>query len=73
MNGWEWPQTAQPIAEQFQTYHLTHEFYHEVQQRDSTQAYCQWYAEMADSHQQEFKKMRGDFNLFGYFLRGFRA
>ncbi len=63
------PEIYQPAAEVFQTYQVTHEFYQEVQYREAFQQHCQWYTETAQRHQQELEKMRGDFNLFGWFSR----
>ncbi|MGL5083438.1 MAG: hypothetical protein ACRC8A_18315 [Microcoleaceae cyanobacterium] len=72
--GWESPsQTRKLISEQFQVQQLTYDFYQEVQHREVLENYCQWYAETAKRHQQELEKMRGDFNIFGYFLGGDRS
>jgi hypothetical protein len=62
------PEIYQPAAEIFQAYQVTHEFYQEAQYREAFQQHCQWYYETAQSHQQELEKMRGDFNLLGWFL-----
>ncbi|EAW38241.1 hypothetical protein [Lyngbya sp. PCC 8106] len=60
----------QSEIEILQAYQVTHEFYQEVQYREDFEQYCQWYAETAERHQQELQKMRGDINLFSWFLRG---
>ncbi len=60
----------QPIVEVLQAHQLAHEFHQEVAQREAFDAYCDWYYAIAAQHQQELTKMRGDFNLLGWFYRG---
>ncbi|MGF1495059.1 MAG: hypothetical protein ACFBSC_21960 [Microcoleaceae cyanobacterium] len=68
--GLEWTaKVRRPESEQFQIYQFTQEFYQEVERREAWEQHCQWYAETAQRHQQELKKMRSDINFFGYFLR----
>lgn len=62
------PEIYQPAADVFQAYQVTHEFHQEVQYREAVQQHCQWYRETAQRHQQEIRRMRGDFNLLGWFL-----
>jgi hypothetical protein len=62
-----------PVAELFATHHLASEFHREVQSRQEFQAYCEWYSETAQRHQQELISMRGDIKILGWFLRGFRG
>ncbi|MBD2495037.1 hypothetical protein [Nostoc sp. FACHB-280] len=59
------------VAEDFSAYQTTHEFYYEVQQRLEFQRHCEWYNAIAESHRQELKKMRGELNIFRWFLRRF--
>lgn len=59
----------QPELEILETYQVTQQFYQEVKYRQEFASYCQWYEETAEFHRQELQKMRGDINLFGWFLR----
>ncbi|OCQ90118.1 hypothetical protein BCD64_19515 [Nostoc sp. MBR 210] len=59
------------VTENFSAYQTTHEFYYEVQQRLEFRRYCEWYNATAESHRQELKKMRGELNIFRWFLRRF--
>ncbi|MBE9118139.1 hypothetical protein IQ249_19785 [Lusitaniella coriacea LEGE 07157] len=61
-----------PSASVFEVHQLAYEFRQEVEERQRHQAYCQWYYETAKRHQQELRSMRGDINIFGWFLRGIR-
>ncbi|MFW6296050.1 MAG: hypothetical protein ACOC04_02545 [Halothece sp.] len=61
-----------PSAEIFGTHQLTFEFRRETEYRQEQKAYCQWYYEAVRQHQEEFEQMRGDINIFGWFLRGKR-
>lgn len=68
---WEnFTDTQQSAAEILQVYQVTAKFYQEVKYREEFEQHCQWYAETAERHQQELQKMRGDLNIFGWFLRG---
>lgn len=58
-----------PAADIFATYQLTYEFYREAQYRQEHERYCEWYRQTADRHRQEWQKMQGDINLFGWFSR----
>lgn len=60
--------SLQPELEILETYKVTQEFYQEVKYREEFEAYCQWYDETAEFHRQELEKMRGDLNLFAWFL-----
>lgn len=60
--------SLQPELEILETYKVTQEFYQEVKYREEFEAYCQWYDETAECHRQELEKMRGDINLFSWFL-----
>lgn len=57
-----------PMMEIFETHLLARQFYQEVTHREEFQAYCQWYRETAQQHQQELAKMQGDLNIFGWFF-----
>jgi hypothetical protein len=57
-----------PIMENLEAHLLTQKFYQEVTYREEFQAYCQWYKETAQQNQRELKKMRGDLNIFSWFL-----
>ncbi|MCW6036851.1 hypothetical protein K4A83_11340 [Spirulina subsalsa FACHB-351] len=59
-----------PQTEKFATHQLAYEFRREREQREEWRDYCAWYAETAQKHQAELKKMRRDINLFGWFVRG---
>lgn len=58
-----------PPADIFATHQLAYEFQREVQQRQEFEHYCEWYRQTAERHQQEFQKMQGDINIFGWFSR----
>ncbi len=62
------PEIYQPAADLFQDYQITHEFYQEVQSRETFAQHCQWYAETVQYHQQELEIMRGEMNVLGWFL-----
>jgi hypothetical protein len=47
---------------------ITFEFHEEVRFREAFEEYCQWYQHVAKQHQRELKTMRGDINLFGWFV-----
>ncbi|MGB3401810.1 MAG: hypothetical protein WBA77_03900 [Microcoleaceae cyanobacterium] len=64
-----YPEIYQPAAEAFEVYQVTHKFYQEAQYRQACQNHDQWYREVAQAHQQELEKMRGDINLFGWFSK----
>ncbi len=59
-----------PIVEVLQAHQLSHEFYREVRHREALDAYCAWYDAIAAEHQRELTKMHQDFNLLGWFYRG---
>ncbi|MBP0018761.1 MAG: hypothetical protein J7647_14595 [Cyanobacteria bacterium SBLK] len=61
-----------PTADIFAPYQLANEFRRETEYRQQMQEYCQWYYETARKHQAELEAMRGDINIFGWFLRGKR-
>lgn len=58
-----------PPADIFATYQLAHDFYREAQYRQAHERYCEWYRQIAEDHQQEYKKMQRDINIFGWFCR----
>ncbi|MEM8641306.1 MAG: hypothetical protein AAGG51_21185 [Cyanobacteria bacterium P01_G01_bin.54] len=58
-----------PVVEGFATHQLAWEFRHEVEQREAHQAYCDWYDQVARQHQEELERLRGDWNLLGWFVR----
>ena len=60
----------QPEIEILEAHQVAREFYREVEYREDFANYCQWYYETAERHQKELQKMRGDLNIFGWFLRG---
>ncbi|MCU0517411.1 MAG: hypothetical protein MUC60_11230 [Oscillatoria sp. Prado101] len=62
----------QPEIEILEAHQTAREFYREVQHRQDFDSYCQWYYSTAERHRQELQKMRGDINIFGWFLRGRR-
>jgi len=51
------------------TFEFTRNFYREVAHRQEFEQYCDWYYTTALKNQQELNKMRGDINLFGWFVR----
>ncbi|PPT10057.1 hypothetical protein CKA32_001617 [Geitlerinema sp. FC II] len=57
------------LDDRIETHHVTREFHREVGYRRDFEAYCQWYYDTAERHRQEFQKMQGDINLFGWFSR----
>ena len=61
-----------PSADIFAPYQLASEFRREREYRQQVQDYSQWYNKMAQQHQAELEAMRGDINIFGWFLRGKR-
>lgn len=61
-----------PSADIFAPYQLASEFRREREYRQQVQDYSQWYYEIAQQHQAELEAMRGDINIFGWFLRGKR-
>ncbi len=70
----EWEQIVQhpnqPAADVLKAHQLTREFHQEVEYREEFAQYCHWYYQTANSHRQELEKMRGDINIFGWFLGG---
>jgi hypothetical protein len=66
---WLTPEAAPPATEILSAYHTTRQFYQEVECRASFDRYCTWYQTVAEQHQRELQKMRGDFNLFRFFCR----
>lgn len=63
-------QTPQPeITPTFAAYEATRQFYREVQTREATSLYCDWYYKTATHHRQELQQMRGEFNLMSWFRR----
>jgi hypothetical protein len=58
-----------PEVDILETHQTAYEFYREVRYREEFERYCQWYEMTAQQHRQELHKMRGDFNLFGWFSR----
>lgn len=62
--------SAPPVAEILINHHLSQAFRREVESRQEHQRYCDWYRQLAHQHQRELENMRGDINLFGWFLRG---
>lgn len=59
----------QPEIEILEAHQVAREFYREVEYREDFASYCQWYYETAKSNRRELQKMRGDINIFGWFLR----
>lgn len=51
---------------------LTREFYQELEHRHAFEEHCQWYYATAEKHRQELHHMQRDFNLLGWFYRGWR-
>ena len=58
-----------PPADIFAAYQLAHQFYREAHHRDEQERYCEWYRLTAERNRQEFQKMQGDLNLFGWMCR----
>jgi hypothetical protein len=63
------PQVAQPEIEVFASYRVTSAFYEEVRLRQAFEEQCDQYQQLAKQHRHELAKMRGDFNLLGWFNR----
>ncbi len=63
------PEANSTVTEIFQVDQTTQEFYQEVKYREDFNNYCQWYYAIAEQHQKELQKMRGDINIFGFFLK----
>jgi hypothetical protein len=59
-----------PIPEVLMAHELTRQFHREVECREAFDHYCGWYRATAEQHRQEFQKLQGDINLFGWFCRG---
>lgn len=59
----------QPIQEILQAHQVTREFYREVRYREDFDRYCDWYYQTAAANRRDLAKMRGDINIFGWFLR----
>ena len=55
--------------ELFEVYRSTHQFYQEVQSRESHDRYRAWYASVAEQNRRDLERMRGDVNIFGWFRR----
>jgi hypothetical protein len=51
---------------------LTRQFYQELEYRHAFEKHCQWYRATAEKHHQELHRMQRDFNLLGWFYRGWR-
>ncbi|HEY9672948.1 MAG TPA: hypothetical protein V6D11_16005 [Waterburya sp.] len=58
-----------PPADIFAAYQLAHQFYREAYHRQEHERYCEWYRLTAEGHRQEFQKLQGDINLFGWLCR----
>lgn len=61
--------TADLDPEIIELYRTTQEFYDEVQYREELDRYSLWYQSTAEQNRREYTKLRGDFNLFGWFCR----
>jgi hypothetical protein len=57
------------VDEIFTVHQTSHEFYQEVQYRQELESYCQWYYATAEANRRELMKMRGEFNIFSWFVR----
>ncbi len=57
------------VADIFETYQITYEFYQEVHDREEHDCYCQWYQQVAQENQAELTRLRRDINLLGFFYR----
>jgi hypothetical protein len=51
---------------------LTRQFYQELECRHAFEQHCQWYYATAKQHRQELQHLQRDFNLLGWFYRGWR-
>lgn len=68
MNDIRWVvPVPQGAPDELITYELAHEFYQEVGHREALERHCQWYHATAEANRQELQRMRGDFNLLGWF------
>ncbi|MGB3239847.1 MAG: hypothetical protein WBB29_16245 [Geitlerinemataceae cyanobacterium] len=63
------PIPEQAVDEAFAVHQTSQEFHREVQYREELESYCQWYYATAEANRQELVKMRGELNIFGWFLR----
>lgn len=63
------PNPGQAVDEIFTVHQTTQEFYREVEYREELDRYCQWYYATAEANRQEFIKMRGELNIFSWFIR----
>ncbi|HIK31495.1 MAG TPA: hypothetical protein IGS17_20720 [Oscillatoriales cyanobacterium M59_W2019_021] len=63
------PLPPQAVDEAFAVHQTSQEFYREVQYREELEGYAQWYYATAAAHRQEWVKMRGELNIFGWFVR----
>ena len=57
----------QPEIEDFVVFRVASQFYREVELRENTQRYCDWYYATAKSHRQELQRMRGELNIWSWF------
>jgi hypothetical protein len=57
------------VAEVFEVYQTTYEFYREAEHRQALEDYCEWYYQAAHEHQQDFAKMQGEANIMRWFYR----
>ncbi len=55
-----------PVAQILEGHRLAAEFRHESQLRDDHERHCQWYADTAERHRQEFEQLRRDFNFLSW-------
>ena len=69
---WLGTQPESPVQEILEVHALAQEFRQEVHYREEHEAYCQWYAAIAQQHQAELKRMRQEVNFFNFFY-GFRG
>ncbi len=61
------------VQEWLASYRTSHEFYREVEYRQSFERYCQWYYATAKMHQEEMKRMEGELNILSWFQRQSRS
>jgi hypothetical protein len=66
---WIAPLPPEPKHEVLAVHQVTRQFYHEVDQRQKFDRYCQWYDKTAAVNRQEHRKLQKDFNLLGWFCR----
>lgn len=66
---WIAPKPPDPDFEVLDVQHVSYQFYAEVRYREEFERYCQWYYHTAEQHQQEYQKLRRDFNLLGWFVQ----